>query len=254
MKETNNFAREIEWLLREKYNGQISDAYYNDVERILGGEPVDFVIGYSIFLGAKIDLSYKPLIPRTETEYWAHIAINKIKNEHQEKEVRVLDIFSGSGCIGIAVLKHVPNAKVDFVDIDPQMILQIEKNLKLNNISTNRYRIIKSDIFEKIEPTTKYDVVLANPPYIDKSRNITDESVVKHEPHTALFAEKNGIELIEKFIKNLKPHLCKKSIIYIEHDDDQVERIKRILNDEGYKNFEFCKDQFGVNRYLEVTF
>lgn len=243
-------SKEQDWLLKEKYHGAKTDEYFLDLKRIENGEPVAYVIGFSVFLGCHIDLSYKPLIPRVETEYWVEKAIEDIRDNFKNGAIRCLDIFSGSGCIGIAILKHIPTSFVTFSDIDENMLLQIKRNLELNHISRERYEIIKSDIFSNL--TSKFDVVLANPPYIDISRNITEESVMNNEPHSALFAEKNGIEIIEKFIRSMQGHLEKNYIVYIEHDDDQVSRIKNILLDNHFFEFSFQKDQYGLDRVVII--
>ncbi|MEI6316764.1 MAG: HemK family protein methyltransferase [bacterium] len=246
-------TKEFEWLLKEKYNGVKSDQYLIDVARIEKGEPVDYVIGFSNFLGARIGLEYKPLIPRVETEYWVEKAIIKIKEKFGDAHIHVLDMFAGSGCVGIAVLTHIPNSRVDFADIDESMVVQIQKNLNENNIAKDRYKIFVSNIFEELDTPVKYDVILANPPYIDRARNITQDSVIAYEPHRALFAEKNGMQIIESFFNDIKSFLKSEYMVFVEHDDDQVGRIESILVSQGFENFLFQKDQYGLQRWVEIS-
>jgi len=91
--------QEKKWLLKEKYNGETTDAYEQECKLLETGVPVAYLIGNIEFLGCHIDLSSKPLIPRAETEYWADIFIKKVKGKYPEDELKklnILDLFSGS--------------------------------------------------------------------------------------------------------------------------------------------------------------
>ena len=153
-----------------------------DIARLEKGEHIDYVIGWVDFAGCRIDLSKRPLIPRPETEFWVDKAIRDIKRSHytfssrftpsaawgptrlgrkhsaRASLVRFLDLFAGSGCIGVAVLKHIPWAKVDFGEKEKKLLNQIIINTKLNGISPKRYQIFQSDIFSNIKE--KYDYIL----------------------------------------------------------------------------------------------
>ncbi|MDD5606388.1 MAG: HemK family protein methyltransferase [Candidatus Pacebacteria bacterium] len=218
--------KETEWLAKEK---GISE---KDLKRLKNKEPIDYIIGFYEFLGCKIDLSYKPLIPRAETEYWVEQILQNLKGD-------CLDIFSGSGCIGIAVLKHT-KAKVDLAD--KYFISQIKLNLKINNL---RAKVIQSDIFSKI--TKKYDFILANPPYIPCSRKLAKS--ISYEPKQALYAGKDGLFYIKKFLKQASCYLKSSGVIYLEFDSCQKKGITELLK--KYK-YEFFKDQYGKWRYLKA--
>jgi len=203
------------------------------------------------FLNCKIDLSKKVFEPRIETEFWVGKALDELRIKNYE--LRVLDIFTGTGCIGIAVLKNIKNAKVDFTDISKEAVCQININLKLNGIPKNRYGIHQSNLFEKLSER-KYDVIFANPPYIALERiNEVQKEVLQKEPPAALFAGKDGMFWIEKFLKEVKNHLNKKGVIYMEFDPRQKEKIEKILKKEGFK-FQFRQDQFKKYRWLIISF
>ncbi len=249
--------KEIEWLLKEKYNNKPNKKFYKDVERLSAGEPVDYVIGFTEFLGCKIDLSKKPLIPRPETEYWAGFEINniltflRISESFKNRKIKFLDIFSGSGCIGVAILKNIKDSKCVFADKDEKALEQIKINLKLNNIQADRYKIIKSDVFSNVN--RKYDYIFANPPYIAKSKiNKIQKSVLKFEPKTALLGGKDGLFYIKKFLRDAKDHLNKTGEILMEFDCTQKKEIERLLGLYGYENWQFFRDQYNRWRWVKI--
>ena len=182
--------------------------------------PTEYKKGFIRFLGCKINLSKRTFIPRVETEYWVKKAIQelRIKNKNlafsenldsrpsRIRELKILDMFAGSGCIGIAILKACPEfcRRVDFADIDKKAISQIKINLKLNRISQKRYKIYRSNLFEKLKGKT-YNFIFANPPYVAKDRiGEVQKSVLKYEPKKALFSGKKGLNYIKKLLEKME--------------------------------------------------
>ena len=238
-----DYTKEIGWLLEEKYQGKKTSKFLKEVLRLKGGEPLSYIIGFVPFLGCKIDLSFRPLIPRAETEFWVEKAIAIIKKGGARSNVRCLDIFAGSGCIGIAVLKHLPNSQVDFGEKDPVFVKQIKRNLKTNNISLAGGRVIKSDVFSAIHG--KYDYIFANPPYIAVSRKrLVAKSVINFEPAQALFAPDKGMFYIREFLQEAPKHLKENGIIFLEFDSWQKKEIEKVSKTLGYKHVSFLKDQY----------
>jgi len=207
--------------------------------------PEDYRIGYKYFLGAKIDLSKRPFIPREETEHWVSLAIKEIK-----KNSICLDLFSGSGCIGVSVLKNVNNSYCDFGEKEDLFLEQIKINLDLNGIDKNRYSLIKTDIFSNIEK--QYDFILANPPYVALNRvNEVGEDVKTYEPHIALFSGEEGLDAITEFLSKAKMFLKEKGVIYMEFDEKQLKDIEEIIKG-NYSKCEFLKDQFNKYRFVRI--
>jgi len=203
------------------------------------------------FLNCQIDLSKHNFSPRIETEFWVAKEIKnlKSKNKNCNPKIKILDIFAGTGCIGIAILKNIENSDLDFADISENAFLQIKINLELNKIKEGRGMIYKSNLFEKLKGQ-KYDFIFANPPYVALDRiSEVQIGVLKKEPLVALFAGKDGLVIIERFFKKAKKHLNPGGKIFLEFDPLQKEKINKILERENLKA-EFKKDQFGKIRWV----
>jgi len=212
--------------------------------------PEEYLKGKTSFLNCEIDLSKRVFIPRIETEFWVKKAIKRIKK--RKSKLLILDIFAGSGCIGIAVLKNIKNILLIFSEIDNKAIEQIKINLKLNKISKKRCEVYKSDMFEGLK-NGKYDYIFSNPPYVAEDRiNEVGESALEHEPQQALFSGKKGLKHIKKFLKQAKSFLKEKGVIYLEFDPEQKKDIEEMLKKEDYSSFKFFKDQFKKYRFAEI--
>lgn len=243
--------KEIRWLLNDKYGGVETSEFKKDLERLEKGEPVDYVIGWVPFLDARIDLKYRPLIPRLETEYWTEKAIQDMRSLGLNK-VKVLDMFSGSGNIGIAVMLHVPESEVVFAEKSKRAIKGIALSCELNGVSPERYDIIESDVFSEISGT--FDFIMANPPYVgEENSEQVGESVMMYEPRMAVFSGKRGDGIIKRFLAEVQGYLNKGGRVYMEFDSFQKEMIESLLKDSDLSSFEIYKDQFDRWRYCVAT-
>lgn len=264
--------QEIKFLLKEKYgltdleilnkkhldvDFKHSKEIIKDITLLNKGYPLAYIVGFSEFLGCKIDLSLKPLIPRPETEYWVETSINSLKKiVNQLVNYQVLDLYCGSGCIGIAILKELAinnklNMIVTFADIDVKMLEQTLINLKINKIPSKYYKIIKSNNFSNLKEQ-KFDYIFANPPYVsDQIKNTNLTKTIKYEPSKALYTKNDGLEIINKFLKSGKDHV--KNKIYMEFGYGQKLKIEKILKQYKYSNYEFIKDQYNKYRELKIT-
>lgn len=201
----------IEKLLLEKrrYNLKQSVSLIEKY-KLFRNIPLQKIIGYIEMANVKILLNKKVLIPRYETEELIYHAISLIKKEKYKK---ILDICCGSGFIGIALKKNLIDVEVVLSDVDKRAIKQSIENAKINNANV---KIIKSNMFKNIE-TKKFDFIVSNPPYILKrEKKDISTSVLKYEPHIALFANDNGLEFYKIIENNLNAYLKKGGTIFLE--------------------------------------
>jgi len=262
--------QEQEWLLQEKYDGVESEAFRADCARLAAGEPLGYVIGQVPFLDCQIWLDSHPLIPRPETEYWVEQAIKAISN--LPNRTNILDLCAGSGAIGVAVAKAIPEAHVTFAELDPAHLPTIEKNLNKNitkpsnpmegfeGVLGERFVVVESDLFSRVPiPEAGFDFIFSNPPYIDKEAQTVEDSVANHEPHLALFGGHDGMELIERIIAEARAKLAlptpstpEGGQLWIEHEPFQSQAITKLANKHNF----ICtthQDQYDVPRYSILT-
>lgn len=215
--------------------------------KLLEGTPVQYIIGNAEFYGNTFKVNSSTLIPRFETELLVEKTykyINKIFN----KKVNILDIGTGSGCIAITLNKLVNSSKVVGVDISEEALEVAKENSKLNNANVE---FIYSDIFSNIDG--KYDVIISNPPYISYDEEIMP-LVYNNEPHTALFADNNGLYFYDKILSQCKKYLNNNFIIAFEIGYKQADDIKNIIN-KYFDNVNIYveQDYSGKDRFIFIS-
>ncbi len=211
--------------------------------------PEAYRIGHVPFLGVTVYLDSHPLIPRTETEWWVEQVVHS-SSFIVNKEMRVLDLFAGSGCVGLAVLKHIPNAHVTFGEFTAAHLPTIEKNIRENGFDSSRTQVVQTDVWSGITGT--FDLVLANPPYLSRARlDRIEASVLDHEPVEALFAEDDGFALIDATIAGLPAHLATGGACWVEHEPEHSARIRAAAGRLRLPSTTH-HDQYGVERYSVI--
>ena len=183
------------------------------IELLNKGIPVQYIVGNVDFYGYNFKVNENVLIPRFETEELVEKTIKYI-NKYLDKKVDILDLGTGSGCIAITLKKEL-DCNVDAVDISPKALEIAELNAKNNNVDITFY---EGDMLSPINK--KYDVIISNPPYIAYNEEIM-EIVKNNEPHTALYAEDNGLKYYKDIISNANKYLKEKSIIAFEIGEKQ---------------------------------
>jgi release factor glutamine methyltransferase len=232
-------------LLSEKYTGVATPQYESDCARLAAGEPYEYVLGYVDFLGAHIDLSLKPMIPRPETAFWVKRALEELASLN--RPLRLADTFAGAGNVGLALLTNLPTATVDISELDPALAPQITKNLEINHIEPTRARVITASALEGLTGT--YDAILAVPPYVPyEALPDLDPEMIHHEPHLAFFAHDNGHEFHRTLVAEAYDLLSENGTLYMEADYDHAEAIREIVAACGkpWRSLEFWPDPYGA--------
>ena len=227
---------------RELYaNEQTCYAMSEAVTRVLNGEPLAYVLGQWEFYGLNLQVSRDVLIPRDDTCAVTALAIKQAL--FLDSSPRILDLCTGSGCIGLAIASRVKDAKVTCADISKEALAVAKKNVALNKL-TGRVSCVQADAMA--EPSSflgKFDMIVSNPPYIT-AQEMEDlpDSVKNYEPHMALYGGNDGLDfyrsISEKYKNALKPggYLC------FEFGMGQGDAVCEILQENGYTILERTRD------------
>jgi len=243
-----NLKRDITFLIKdlpEDISSYQKTKLKKQITELEKGTPLAYVMGYTEFLNCKIFVSSKTLIPRPETELLCDIVIKDIKTSPER--LKILDLCSGSGCVGVSIQK-ASNLSVDAVEISDDAIKIIKKNIKTNDV---KIKVIKSDMFEKV--ATKYDLIISNPPYIKQADIKTlDNSVKDFEPHLALDGGDDGLKFYKIIANDAPKHLTKNGKIALEIGYNQAKQIKKLL-EKNFKDIKIMKDYFKLDRFIFAT-
>lgn len=218
-----------------------------DIQRVINGEPYQYVINEAEFYGLKLYVDKNVLIPRLETEELVDTLIYRYLNINYNYVVA--DIGTGSGCIALAMKKHIQNANVFAIDISEKAVNVAKLNASKLQLNIN---VLQGDLLSPlINKNLKVDVLISNPPYI-KNKNEVDENVLNYEPHLALFA-KNGVDFYELILKDSFKVLNKKAIIAFEFNYDQKDELNEIIKKYyPQSKVDFYKDAGNKWRYVII--
>ena len=219
--------------------------------RHLAGEPVAYLIGEWEFYGMPLDISRAVLIPRPDTEV---LAARAIEAAQDCAEPRVLDLCAGSGCIGLAVAKHVPSARVTLGELDEEAIKVCRQNVRRNDLS-GRVSTVRIDAREKpSRQLGEFDVIVSNPPYIPTADIETlDTSVRDHEPRLALDGGADGLDFYRAICEKWRDALRPQGKLLFEVGIGQADAVLRLMRASGFGDVEIVKDLNDVPRVVFGT-
>ena len=221
------------------------------------GEPVAYITGERGFYQNIFKVSEATLIPRADTEILVEDAINEISRRFGgQKEIRILDLCCGTGCIGISVAKALAprfdRVSLTLSDISSDALEVCRTNAKTiiseSNIAVD---IIGSDLFENIKESS-FDAILSNPPYIRKDVIPTLERQVRFEPILALDGGEDGLDFVRSIADQAKKHLAAGGLIEMEIGYDQGPAAVGILCSSGYRDAVVLKDLENCDRVVKA--
>ncbi len=205
------------------------------------GEPLQHLLGTVEFCGHEFISDHRALIPRPETE----TLVELIRKKFATPPARVLDMATGSGCIGLSLAKAWPMSEIILADISEDA-LDLAR-LNASRLSAN-VKLLRSDLFEKITGT--FDFIVANLPYIPSAEIPALSPEVKRDPLLALDGGPDGLRTIERFLKEALPHLNPNALIALEVGHDQGAPVATRSTELGYLNASTAADLTGIHRFV----
>ena len=226
----------------ELYAGEdVCQKMEDATQRLLKEEPLPYVLGEWEFYGLNLYVNENVLIPRDDTCAVVSLAINQAL--FLPETPRILDLCTGSGCIGLAVASRVKDARVTLADVSKDALAVAKKNLMAHKMSA-RVSCIHADALKPAPAVLgKFDMIISNPPYIpNRELEELPISVREYEPHLALFGGDDGLNFYRAISKNYAEALKPGGYLAFEFGDDQGDDVCRILEECGYTIIERAKD------------
>ncbi len=231
--------------LERKLNENQIKNYFKYIDRRIKKEPISIISNKKSFWKYEFFVNQNVLTPRVETEILIEEILKLFKNDNKKN---VLDLGLGSGNILISLLKENRNWVGTGLDLSSLAIKIAKTNAKIQQVD-NRIKFINSDIDKFL--LGKYDLVVSNPPYINKvGYNNLDPSVKDYEPKLALYGGVDGLEIIEKVIKKSKIVLKNNGILAMEIGIGQHYQVERLLKKNAFFVFKIIKDYQNIKRCL----
>ena len=257
------------YLLEIRYGFTMTDILCGKVEslseeelkallnRLLQGEPVQYVTGVAEFGGRRFHVEPGVLIPRPETAELCQWIVSSLHTPHSS--LHILDIGTGSGCIACTLAAELPGSKVTAWDISDEALRIAQENAQNNHVHIN---IEKVDILSISHSTlltphsSKYNIIVSNPPYIcNKEREGMEQNVLDHEPSLALFVPDEDPLLFYRAITRFaKTALQDGGNLYFEINPLYAQPLEQLMQEEGFSDIRFRYDSFGKQRFARGTF
>jgi len=212
-------------------------------------EPLQYILGYVEFYGETFEVNENVLIPRQETEILIETIIKKF---YGRKELKVLDIGTGSGIIPVLLSKHLNIEKITAIDVSEKAIKTAAKNIEKHNLS-DKIELKNLNIFEINNNgfNEKFDIIVSNPPYVSKTEFKTlQKEITGFEPDLAVTDFGDGYKFYKFITENSQNYLNQNGALFFELGKDQDEKVKEFMQNSGFENICLTKDYLHINRVI----
>ena len=211
--------------------------------------PIQYITGRTHFYGLEFNVNENVLIPRPETEELVEWIISYAVNMPKYKNIKILDIGTGSGCIAISLVKNIPNAQVFAIDISDKALATAKENADLNKVTV---AFIQRNILETNDLEQQFDIIVSNPPYVRNLEKAEIKSnVLANEPHLALFvADDDALIFYRKIAELATKNLSAEGKLFFEINQYLGKETVELLENMHFKNIELRKDIYGNDRMI----
>ena len=248
---SDTLNKEKEYLLvhdQDELDEDILKVFDERLNKLISGKPIQYILNKQDFMGLHFYVDENVLIPQPVTENLVEevIKISEILKMGKE-QLKVLDMCTGSGAIAVSLSKYIDKALIYASDISINALDVAKKNAKSNSLDIT---FIHSDLFNDIEISNQFDIIVSNPPYIETEVIKSLSKEVQEEPIIALDGGKDGLDFYREIIKCAKEYLIKDGYLVLEIGYDQKDSVIKLLQDNDYKNIYSKKDLSGNDRVV----
>ena len=212
-------------------------------------KPIQYILGKTDFFGLPFYVNENVLIPRPETEELVQLIIENNKLQSQTKEIKILDIGTGSGCIAIAIAKNIKNTIVYALDVSEKALFVAKKNADLNNVNI---QFLQNDILNLNALVDNFDIIISNPPYVRlKEKQEMNSNVLDFEPHLALFvSDEDPLLFYRKIVQLADKNLKEKGQLYFEINQYLGKEMIELIENNNFKEIKIVKDIYNNDRII----
>lgn len=230
-------------------SSEISEKFYQLAKKRNEGYPLQYITNTQEFMGLEFYVCEGVLVPRPDTETLIEKTIKIAQSEFKNKEIKILDIGTGSGAIGVSLAYYIKNSTVTAIDISNIAIETANINAKKHKL--NNIKVVKCDIFDNIF-LEKYNIVVSNPPYIERNAIPTLQTEVSiYEPKLALDGGIDGLNYYRRIAEVFKEIHEEGGVLSVEIGSNQKEAVEKIFNETGlFKTIQTDKDLSGNDRVV----